>query len=177
MGNSHSQLSPSVPATNSPAERRLFQKLEQLPQVAERSALFHLELGKNAQNRKEWRLALEHYALGLSCAPKELRTLYLLYNNSAHCRNMLGFYAEAEHYCRLAIETDSKQQEAYINLGISLCGQRDPTGVGRCFAEAMEANSFMLQTAGIIRQLLLEYPTSPMQCSWIQLDLDFLEGH
>jgi hypothetical protein len=89
MGNSRSQLSPSVPATSSAAEKKLLQKLEKFPRVEERSALFHLELGKNAQDRKEWGLALEHYALGLSCAPKEPRTLYFLYNNGAYRRNII----------------------------------------------------------------------------------------
>ena len=59
-------------------------------------ALFHLALGQTAQAEGVWHEALEHYAMGLSRAPKEPGTLYLLYNNGAQCRNMLGFYAEAE---------------------------------------------------------------------------------
>jgi tetratricopeptide (TPR) repeat protein len=138
-------------------------------------ALFDLALGQAAQAEGMWYEALEHYAMGLSCAPKEPRTLYLLYTNSAHCRNMLGFYAEAEKYCRLAIETDSKRHEAYINLGISLEHQRDMTGAAWCFVEALKANPFNLQAAERLRQLLIDYPTLPMQSPWIQLELDLLE--
>jgi tetratricopeptide (TPR) repeat protein len=174
MGNSRSRFPSTIPVTSS-AKEKLLQKLEQLPQVEERSALFHLELGENAQDRKAWGVALEHYALGLSCAPKEPRTLYLLYNNGAHCRNMLGFYAEAEQYARLAIETDSKRPEAYINLGISLEHQRDMTGAAWCFVEALKANPFNLQAAERLRQLLIDYPTLPMQSPWIQMELDLLE--
>ena len=163
MGNSRSQLSPGVPATNSAAEEKLPQKLDKSHRVEERSALFHLELGKNAQDRNEWRGALEHYALGLSCAPKEPRTLYLLYNNGAHCRNMLGFYAEAEQYSRLAIATDSKRYEAYMNLGISLQGQADVIGAVWCFVETLKLNPLNLQTAELLRQLLIDHPTLPLR--------------
>lgn len=38
-------------------------------------ALFHLALGQAAQAEGMWYEALEHYAMGLSCAPKEPRTL------------------------------------------------------------------------------------------------------
>ena len=138
-------------------------------------ALFHLALGQTAQAEGMWHEALEHYAMGLSSAPKEPRTLYLLYTNSAHCRNMLGMYAEAEKYCRLAIETDSKRHEAYINLGISLEHQRDMTGVAWCFVEALKANPFNLQAGERLRQLLIDYPTLPMQSPWIQRELELLE--
>lgn len=175
MGNSRSRLSPGVPASNSVAEEKVLQKLEKLPRVEERSAIFHLELGKNAQDRKEWRVALEHYALGLSCAPKEPRTVYLLYNNGAHCRNMLGLYADAEQYARLAIKTDSKHHEAYINLGISFEAQRDVTSAAWCFVEALKLNPFNLQAAERLRELLIDYPTLPIQSPRIQLELDLLE--
>jgi tetratricopeptide (TPR) repeat protein len=141
----------------------------------ERRAAFHLAIGQKAQGQQKWDVALEHYALGLSRSPKEPRTLYLLYNNGAHCRNMLGFYAEAEQYCRLAIATDSKRHEAYINLGISLEGQRDVTGAAWCFVEALKANPFNLQAAELLRQVLIDYPTLPIQSPWIQLELDLLE--
>jgi tetratricopeptide (TPR) repeat protein len=175
MANSRSQLPLSIPPTNSAAEKNPLPKLEKLPRVEERSALFHLELGKNAQSQNQWNAALEHYALGLSCAPKEPRTLYLLYNNGAHCRNMLGFYAEAEQYSRLAIGTDAKRHDAYINLGISLQGQHDVTGAAWCFVEALKANPFNLKAAELIRQLLIDHPTLPLRSPWIQQELDLLE--
>jgi tetratricopeptide (TPR) repeat protein len=141
----------------------------------DRTAAFHLAEGQKAQTQQKWEIALEHYAQGLSRLPKEARTLYLLYNNGAHCRNMLGLYAEAEKYCRLAIETDSKRHEAYINLGISLEGQRDMTGAAWCFVEALKANPFNLQAAERLRQLLIDYPTLPVQSPWIAVELDLLE--
>jgi hypothetical protein len=175
MGNSHSQLPPNIPATDSAGEKTPLQKLGQLPRVEERSALFHLELGKNAQSQNQWGAALEHYALGLSCAPKEPRTLYLLYNNGAHCRNMLGFYAEAEHYSRLAIGTDAKRHDAYINLGISLQGQHDVSRAAWCFVQVLKTNPFNLKAAQLIRQLLIDHPTLPLRSPWIQQELNLLE--
>ena len=139
------------------------------------TALFHLALGQAAQAEGMWQEALEHFVMGLSCAPKEPRTLYLLYNNGAHCRNMLGFYAEAEQYARLAIETDAKRHEAYVNLGISLEHQRDVAGAAWCFVEALKANAFNLRAAECLRQLLIDYPTLPIQSPWIQMELDLLE--
>ena len=141
----------------------------------ERIAAFHLATGQNAQAQQKWSLALEHYALGLSRSPKNSGARYLLYNNGAHCRNMLGFYAEAEQSARLAIATESKRHEAYINLGISLEHQRDMTGAAWCFMEALKVNAFNLQAAERLRQLLIDYPTLPMQSPWIQLDLELLE--
>jgi tetratricopeptide (TPR) repeat protein len=175
MGNSRSCFPPTSPIKSSSAKEQLFQNLEQVPQVQERCALFHLELGKNAQDRKEWGMALEHYAQGLSCAPPEPRTIYLLYNNGAHCRNMLGLYAEAEQYARLAIKTDSKRHDAYVNLGISFEGQRDVISAAWCFVEALKLNPFNLQAAERLRQVLIDYPTLPIRSPRIQLELDLLE--
>ena len=141
----------------------------------ERIAAFYLATGQKAQSQQKWGLALEHYALGLSRSPKESGTLYLLYSNGAHCRNMLRFYAEAEQNARLAIATDSKRHEAYIELGISLEHQRDMTGPAWCFMEALKANAFNLQAAERLRQLLIDYPTLPIQSPWIQLELELLE--
>jgi tetratricopeptide (TPR) repeat protein len=141
----------------------------------DRVALFHLAQGQKAQAEGMWHEAIEHYAMALSRAPKESRTLYLLYNNGAYCRNMLGFYPEAEQYARLAIATDSKRHEAYINLGISLEAKRDVTGAASCFVEALKANAFNLKAAERLRQLLIDYPTLLMESPWIQLELDLLE--
>jgi hypothetical protein len=60
---------------------------------------------------------------------------------------MLGLYAEAEQYARLAIKTDSKRHEAYINLWISFEGQRYVTSAAWCFVEPLKANPFNLQAA------------------------------
>ena len=180
MGNARSQLSFSIPASSSATTKKLPQELEQLAKGEERpsdevGALFHLELGQNAQGQKKWDVALEHYALGLSRSPIEPRTLYLLYNNSAYCRNMLGFYSEAEQHCRLAIATNSKRHEAYINLGISLQGQGGFIGAVWCFVEALKVNPFNLRAAELLRQLLIDHPMLPLRNPWIQLELDLLE--
>ena len=44
-----------------------------------------------------------------------------------------------------------------------------------CFVEALKANPFNLQAAELLRQLLIDYPTLPLQSPWIQLELDLLE--
>jgi tetratricopeptide (TPR) repeat protein len=141
----------------------------------ERRATFHLALGQDAQAKGKWDLALEQYALGLSRSPKERHTLYLLYNNGAHCRNMLGFYIEAEQYARLAIATDLMRHEAYINLGLSLQGQGDFSGAAWSFVEAKKINRSDPQATELLRQLLIDHPTLPLQSRWIDQELDLLE--
>ncbi len=140
----------------------------------ERKAVFYLSLGQNAQTDGKWDLALGHYALGLSRSPKEPLTLYLLYNNGAHCRNMLGFYVEAEQYSRLAIATDSQRHEAYINLGISLEAQRDFTGAAWGFVEAIKAKRSDPQAVELLRQLLINHPTLPLESPWIEQELELV---
>jgi Tfp pilus assembly protein PilF len=137
----------------------------------EQRAVFHLALGQNAQTKRKWDLALEQYALGLSRSPKKRRTLYLLYNNGAHCRNMLGFYVEAEQYSRLAIVTESNRHEAYINLGLSLQGQGDFIGAAWSFVEATKVKRSNPQAAELLRQLLIDHPTLPLQSRWIDFEL------
>ena len=46
---------------------------------------------------------------------------------------------------------------------------------GLALVEALKANPFNLKAAERLRQLLIDYPTLPMQSPWIQLELDLLE--
>jgi tetratricopeptide (TPR) repeat protein len=145
------------------------------PVSNERRAFFHLVLGQKAQGEEKWDVALEHYACGLSCLPKRPRTLYLLYSNSALCRNMFGFYSEAEQYCRLAIAIDPRRHHAFKNLGVSLRGQGDFAGAAWFFLEAMRKNRSDCQALELFRDLLVDHPMLPLQNPWLEDELEYLE--
>ena len=100
-------------------------------------AYCYLILGQLAEKSRKYSAALEHYAKGIELRPSDKRTAYFLYNNTAHCLNRQGRYAEAERNCRLAIDIDSQVANAFKNLGVSLAGQRDPAGAFRAHIEAL----------------------------------------
>jgi hypothetical protein len=58
------------------SKRKSAQRCREQPSRNDRT-LFHLALGQTAQAEGMWHEALEHYAIGLSHAPKEARALYL----------------------------------------------------------------------------------------------------
>jgi hypothetical protein len=89
MRNSRSQLSPSVPATSSAAEKQLLQKLEKLPRVEERSALFHLELEKNAQTERNGVWPLNITPWDYRVRPTSRARFISSTNNGAYCRNII----------------------------------------------------------------------------------------
>jgi tetratricopeptide (TPR) repeat protein len=117
-------------------------------------------------------VALEHYAIGLSRLPKHPRILYLLYNNSGYCQNMLGFHAEAKEYCRLAIATDSNQHDAYRNLACALEHQKDFKGAAWSLVEAMKLKPSDRDIGWLLKELLMDHPELFLQCPWIMPELD-----
>lgn len=138
----------------------------------ERRAVFHLALGQIAQSEKQWDVALEHYALGLSRSPKQPRTLYVLYNNAGYCQNMLGFHAEAKEYCRLAIATDSEQHDAYKNFALALKHQGDFKGAAWSLIEAIKLKLSDHDIAELLKELLTDHPALSLQCPWIMQELE-----
>jgi tetratricopeptide (TPR) repeat protein len=138
----------------------------------EQRAVFHLALGQIAQSEKQWDVALEHYAIGLSRSPRQPRTLYLLYNNSGYCQNMMGFHAEAKEYCRLAIAVDSNQHDAYKNLAWALKHQGDFKGAAWSLIEAMKLKPSNRDIARLLKELLTDHPELSLQCPWIMQELD-----
>lgn len=68
----------------------------------------------------EYETAAECYRLGLSYEPGDRFCAYFLHNNYGFCLNVLGQHADAEWYCRTAIELDPSRPNAFKNLGISL---------------------------------------------------------
>jgi tetratricopeptide (TPR) repeat protein len=134
-------------------------------------AIACLAHGEVAEAKEQWELALEHYGMGLSLSPKESRTAYLLFSNAGHCLNRLGFYADAESYCRRAIAIDSKRHEAYRNLGISLQGQGNLRGAAWAWVEAIKATPSDPLAVDLLKHLLNERPSLLLQCPWIEQEL------
>ena len=100
-------------------------------------AYCHLIAGQLAEKSQKYDRALEYYARGIELKPSEKRTAYFLYNNTAHCLNQQGRYAEAERNCRLAIDIEPQVANAFKNLGVSLAGQQDTAGAFRAHIDAL----------------------------------------
>ena len=135
----------------------------------------HLARGEIAEADEEWGLALEHYGIGLSLLPEDIRTVYFLFNNAAHCLNALELYSEGESYCRRAIEIDSMRPGAYRNLAVSLRGQGNLRGSALCLVKAIKISPSDERAVQFLKQLLTDHPTLSLQCSQIARELELIE--
>lgn len=81
-----------------------------------------LSIGQKMEGHEDYAGALDSYLAALRMEPVQEGVRYLLFNNTGYCLNRLGRHAEAEGYCRRAIETDPHRQNAYKNLGVTLQG-------------------------------------------------------
>jgi len=88
----------------------------------ERLGNLYLALGVELEKSDDYDLAAEVYRKGIECGPKESDTRYFLHNNLGYCLNQLGKHAEAEEFCRTAIEIEPWRYNAYKNLGVALQG-------------------------------------------------------
>jgi tetratricopeptide (TPR) repeat protein len=81
-----------------------------------------LSIGQLMEGHEDLAGALDSYLAALQMEPVEGGVRYLLHNNTGYCLNRLGRHAEAEEYCRRAIDIDPRRQNAYKNLGVTLQG-------------------------------------------------------
>jgi tetratricopeptide (TPR) repeat protein len=81
---------------------------------------YRLVAGMEHEKAGEYEKAAERYRLGLAYEPGERFCAYFLHNNYGYCLNVLGQHAEAEWYCRAAIDLDPSRPNGFKNLGISL---------------------------------------------------------
>jgi tetratricopeptide (TPR) repeat protein len=95
--------------------------------------------GCMAEQASDFRRAIREYRTGLNCPTEDFDTAYFLRNNLGYSLVQVGEYAEAEIFCRQAIEIDPHQYNAHKNLGLALQGQ------GRFFDAALS-----LERAAII---------------------------
>jgi len=83
---------------------------------------WYLALGVELEKSNDYDSAAEIYRKGIECGPKESDTRYFLHNNLGYCLNQLGKHAEADGFCRAAIEIEPWRYNAYKNLGVALQG-------------------------------------------------------
>jgi len=82
-----------------------------------------LAAGCNAEKIGDFARAVSEYRVGLDYPSEDFDTSYFLHNNLGFSLIQIGKYAEAEHYCRLAIEINPHRYNAHKNLGLALQSQ------------------------------------------------------
>jgi tetratricopeptide (TPR) repeat protein len=86
-------------------------------------AKIHLTTGTVFERMEDYKSAVEHYKAAFYLPKEKDDTWYYLHNNLGYSLNRLGMFAEAEAYCRTAIEIDPRKYNAYKNLGLAMQGQ------------------------------------------------------
>jgi tetratricopeptide (TPR) repeat protein len=94
----------------------------------------------------------------LALEPMHTSTWYFINNNLGFCLIALDRFAEAENYCRKAIETDPNRPNAYKNLGAALSGQGQYRDAAQCFIAATQLNAADDRAYLLLRELLREHP-------------------
>lgn len=138
----------------------------------ENKAHCHLALGQIATDEKRFAVALEHFKAALALRPDKVKVKYVLHNNIGFCLNQLNRFAEAEKYCRAAIDIDWARASAFRNLGISLKGQGNVIGAAWVLAEAINADPADARARQIVEQLVKANPGLNLQCPWLNNALD-----
>jgi tetratricopeptide (TPR) repeat protein len=148
----------------------------------QRQAQCYLSLGRLAKQEGQHKAAIEYYAKGLALKPTAKEVAYFLHNDTGYCLNALGRHAEAEHYCRLAIQVDSAQGRAFKNLGMSLTGQRNSrihrerdgfiVGAAWAYVEVIMANGRNPRTLHLLERLLKGHPELASQFHGILKELE-----
>jgi len=138
----------------------------------ENKAHCHLALGQIATDEKRIAAALDHFNEALALRPAKRKVSYVLHNNIAFCLNQLNRHAEAEKYCRAAIEIDWTRASAFRNLGISLKGQGNLIGAAWVLVEAINADPGDTRARAIVEQVVKADPSLSLQCPWLNGALD-----
>jgi len=135
-------------------------------------AFCYHSLGGFEELKCQYDVALEFYAKGLALRPKEKGIAYFLHNNTGYCLNVLGKHAEAEGYCRLAIEIDSDRHNAFNNLGISLAGKNDLVGAAWTYVEATKICPLDPRAFHLLEKLLRHNPELTCQYPGLLRELE-----
>lgn len=138
----------------------------------ENTAHCHLALGQIATDEKRFAGALEQFNAALALQPDKRKVRYVLHNNIGFCLNQLKRYAEAEKFCRAAIDIDWTRASAFRNLGISLQGQGNLIGAAWVLVEAINADPTDARARQIVEQVVKANPTLNIQCPWLGNALD-----
>ncbi|MBW6503945.1 tetratricopeptide repeat protein [bacterium] len=102
-----------------------------------RQAKIHLTSGTVFERMEDYKSAVEHYRAAFELPKEKDETWYFLHNNLGYCLNRIGLFAEAEKYCRTAIEIDPRRYNAYKNLGLAMQGQGKYPAAASLFLNAI----------------------------------------
>jgi tetratricopeptide (TPR) repeat protein len=130
------------------------------------NAQCHLALGQIATDEQRLEIALSHFAAALELKPDKKKIIYVLLNNMGYCLNGLGRYAEAERYCRQALEVDWLRSSAYRNLGVSLEGQAKVEAAAWALVEATRVDATDERARNLLKKLIGVNSWLVVQCPW-----------
>jgi tetratricopeptide (TPR) repeat protein len=136
---------------------RLRQLMEWLPSAEDRAKCV-LSMGQAMELARDFPAAAACYKEALALEPMHTSTWYFVNNNLAFSLLALDRFAEAELYCRRAIETDPNRPNAYKNLGAALSAQGQYRDAAQCFIAATQLNAADDRAFLLLRDLLQDHP-------------------
>ena len=124
----------------------------------ERKAAAFLRMGALMERLKDFSAAASAYSQALALEPENPELWYWTHNNLGFCLNQLGRHAEAEHFCRSAIEKDPSRHNAHKNLGVALAGQGQYLEAAGTFIKATHLNPRDPRALQHLNQLVVDHP-------------------
>jgi tetratricopeptide (TPR) repeat protein len=115
-------------------------------------------MGQAMEQTGNFAAAAGYYKEALALEPMNTWTWYFINNNLGFSLLALRRYADAEPYCRKAIETDPNRPNAYKNLGQSLAGQGQFREAAQCFIAATQVNAADGRAFYLLQNLIGEHP-------------------
>jgi len=128
------------------------------PTLEEKAKCF-LNMGRLMEQMHDFEMAIKYYSTALSLEPINNETWYFIYNNLGFSLNQLQRYAEAESYCRQAIQIEPQRHNAYKNLGVAMEGQSDYFAAAKCFIQSVQTNAADPRALKHLEQLAEKHPT------------------
>ena len=135
-----------------------FQELMPLLPEPEERARCVLSMGQAMEQAGHYAAAAGYYKQALALEPMHTWTWYFINNNLGFSLNVMGRFAEAEPYCRRAMETDPNRHNAYKNLGLSLAGQGRRHEAAQCYIAATQVNAADPGAFHLLMDLLKNHP-------------------
>jgi tetratricopeptide (TPR) repeat protein len=142
---------------NGNALTRLQELIPLLPDPEERAKCV-LTMGQTMEQTGNYAAATGYYKQALALEPMHTWTWYFVNNNLGFSLNVMDRFAEAEPYCRKAIETDPNRPNAYKNLGLSLSGQGQYREAAQCYVAATQVNAADPRAFHLLMDLLKDHP-------------------
>ncbi len=133
-------------------------RLIRLAETGEQQARWYLGLGGLHERLHDFASAAEMYRRILPLEPADPIFWYFGHNNLGYCLIQLGQFAEAEGYCRRAIEIDPSRHNAHKNLGLALEGQGQHLEAARRFIAATMIWPRDPRALRHLEELLKEHP-------------------